>query len=116
MRNLQPTRSQEVLREQSYTNVLDLIVNSLNDSHDTLMYGNSYRRGEVVVVNGQIALACCVVLLVAEFDGFGILRTMSGQRSFPNINNDGFMLMHVKKLGTHRDFTLKAGTGRLLTA
>jgi hypothetical protein len=40
-------------------------------------------------------------------DGYGVLKIDAGLRSTRNIRRDGFMLMHVRRLGTNRGCMLR---------
>ena len=63
------------------------------------MFGNYYNRGEGVVGNGPIALACYVERWVGESVGSGTWKTMYGRRSIRSNRSGGCMLMHVRRRG-----------------
>ena len=79
----------------------------MNDSPDTATSGRFYSQEEVVVVNGPIASVCCVEPWVVEFDGYGMQRTMYGQRSTRSSRRDGSTWMLARKLGIILGSTLK---------
>ena len=83
------------------------IADNSNASHATRTYGHCWRRNAVDAASGPIALQCSVEPSVPGSAGYGILRTMCGQRSTLSSNGGGSMWIHVKKRGTILDCTLK---------
>lgn len=91
---------QEVLPGLSSINALWSTVGRLNDSLDTQMSGSCCRPGEADVGSGPTASACSAERWEVVSDGYGTRKTMSGRKSTLSIRRDGFMSMHVRKLGT----------------
>src|SRR6266536_3199106 len=88
-------------------NVASRLVELMNVSLDTPMFGPCCKAEGVDVESGRTASPCCAELLVVVFVGYGILRTMCGPRSIPISRRGGSMSTLVRRLGTILGYILK---------
>jgi hypothetical protein len=73
------------------------------------MSGRCCNRDEAAAEKRPIALACYVVQLEAESDGYGMQKITFGRRSFPISKSDGSTSTPAKKSGTIPDCMRKVG-------
>lgn len=59
--------------------------------------------------NGPIVLRCYAVLWAQGPDGFGIVKTMYGQKFIRSVRTDGFTATRAKTLGTSLSCMSKDG-------
>lgn len=87
----------------------------MSDFHDTAMSGDYSKQERDVAESGPTFLACYVELWVAGYDGYGMLKIMSGPRSIPKCKNDGSTSMRARRHGTIHGCMLKDGARRCHT-